>query len=207
MNDGARYVLVGPGQAEHAVRRSRFWAHAERVGDDGEALRTFVARVRRCHGDAGHVVYAWRGEDGHGRGSDDGEPHGTGLRPCLDALDGAGLVGCAVAVARVFGGVLLGVGGLSRAYGATAAAAIAAAGRRPLQRVQGVTLVAGFADESSVVRLASAFVEPPGRVYGAGGVTFRGEVEAAGLEGLRSALEGATAGRARLHVDGPPRWR
>lgn len=207
MSDGLRYVLAAPGEAERAVRRSRFWAYAGRVDDDGEALRTFLARIRERHRDAGHVVYAWRGEEGRSRGSDDGEPYGTGLRPCMDALERAGLVACAVAVARVFGGVLLGVGGLSRAYGETANAAIAAARRRPLQLVQAVTLAAGFSDESAVQRLTGAFVEPPARQYVADGVRLRGEVDASAVASLRLALEGATAGRACVREEGAARWR
>lgn len=123
-------VLTGPGFAEVAVKRSRFLASAAPVPDE-EAARAFLAAVRARHPDARHHPYAYRlwlpsGQSAD-RMSDDGEPAGTGGQPILVALRRAGVTNAAVVVSRLFGGVLLGTGGLTRAYGAAAAAALRAA--------------------------------------------------------------------------------
>lgn len=120
-------TLAGIGSSEDVVRRSRFFGYAGPVADAG-ALRAFLDEVRARHPGVRHAPFAWIGADGERRASDDGEPSGTGGRPCLGALERAGVQGAAVAVARIFGGVLLGAANLGRAYGEAAAQAVAAAG-------------------------------------------------------------------------------
>jgi putative IMPACT (imprinted ancient) family translation regulator len=105
---------------------------------DEAAARQLLAEQARRHHDARHVCFAWRGgpgsggpgADGRELRSDAGEPAGTAGEPILAALRHAGLAEAIVVVARWFGGVKLGPGGLSRAYGAAATAALAAAPRR-----------------------------------------------------------------------------
>ena len=89
----------------------------------------FVAAVKKeCH-DATHNVWAYALREGRTRRySDDGEPQGTAGLPVLDALQKKGLVDCIVVVTRYFGGILLGAGGLVRAYSQAAGAAVNAAG-------------------------------------------------------------------------------
>ncbi len=139
MDDAARHAqntgyetLAGQGEAEIRVERSRFLALAAPVADEAGA-RLLVAELARRHHDARHICFAWRGGPGSGGRelrSDAGEPAGTAGEPILAALRHAGLAEAIVVVARWFGGVKLGTGGLSRAYGAAAAAALAAAPRR-----------------------------------------------------------------------------
>lgn len=139
MDDAARYAehadyetLTGQGEAELRVERSRFVALAAPVADEAGARR-LVAELARRHHDARHVCFGWRGGPGSGGRelrSDAGEPAGTAGEPILAALRHAGLADAVVVVARWFGGVKLGPGGLSRAYGAAATAALAAAPRR-----------------------------------------------------------------------------
>lgn len=139
MEDAARFAehagyetLAGQGEAEIRVERSRFVALAAPVVDEAGA-RLLLAEQARRHHDARHVCFAWRGGPGSGGRelrSDAGEPAGTAGEPILAALRHAGLAEAVVVVARWFGGVKLGTGGLSRAYGAAAAAALAAAPRR-----------------------------------------------------------------------------
>jgi putative IMPACT (imprinted ancient) family translation regulator len=128
-------TLAGTGHARILVHRSRFLAYAAPV-DDREALAAFLQQVRQRHPGARHVPYAWVAPDGAVRSSDDGEPPGTGGRPCLAALEGRQLRRAAVAVARLFGGVLLGAANLGRAYRDAAEAAVEAAGvvERPVLR-------------------------------------------------------------------------
>jgi putative IMPACT (imprinted ancient) family translation regulator len=131
-------TLAGTGQAERVVRRSRFRAHAAPVAD-AAALAAFLAAVRAAHPGARHVPYAWVAGDGSARAADDGEPAGTGGRPCLAALARHGLRAAAVAVARDFGGIRLGAANLGRAYAEAADAAVRAAGFvawRPTDRLR-----------------------------------------------------------------------
>lgn len=87
-----------------------------------------LARIRKRHYDARHCCYAFRLQQGGiARSSDDGEPSGTAGAPILAVLTGAGVENVLCAVVRYFGGVLLGTGGLVRAYGKTASDALQAA--------------------------------------------------------------------------------
>ncbi|MBY5163187.1 IMPACT family protein [Salsipaludibacter albus] len=115
------------------IRGSRFVGDLAPVADVA-AARAFVARVRAREPDASHHCWAWRGADGTGRSDDDGEPGGTAGPPMLRHLDGADLVDVVVVATRWFGGTKLGSGGLVRAYGDTAATAIAAADVRTRRR-------------------------------------------------------------------------
>lgn len=121
------YVTVqGPGQAEVLVKKSRFIANVAPVRSEADAW-TFIERIRQEHADATHNCFAFKAGDVQ-RMSDDGEPSGTAGRPIFDVLDKQGLSDTAVVVTRYFGGILLGAGGLVRAYSQTAVAGVEAAG-------------------------------------------------------------------------------
>jgi len=107
------------------IKGSRFLAAARRVRTPEEA-DAFVAAVQAAHADATHNAFAWKLE-GTERTGDDNEVRGTAGPPILQHIGGAGLVDIAIVVTRYYGGTKLGKGGLIRAYGAAAAAAIAAA--------------------------------------------------------------------------------
>lgn len=115
---------------EIEITRSRFLTRLERV-DSEDAARAAIARVRAEHPRARHHCSAFvLGPDGRiQRSNDDGEPSGTAGAPMLDALVSAGLSDVVAVVTRYFGGVLLGAGGLTRAYRSAVADAIAAARR------------------------------------------------------------------------------
>lgn len=124
------YRTVGrPATVEIEVKRSRFRATVARV-DSEPAARAVVEAARKEHWDARHHCSAFvlgpRGEVA--RSSDDGEPAGTAGAPMLEVLRGAGLSDVVVVVTRWFGGVLLGAGGLVRAYGDAVRAAVGEAG-------------------------------------------------------------------------------
>lgn len=101
---------------EYIVKRSRFIGYAKPVTTVQEA-NEFIAEIKAKHWDATHNVYAYILRDGGvKRYSDDGEPQGTAGVPCLDVLEKENLVDVCVVVTRYFGGILLGGGGLVRAY-------------------------------------------------------------------------------------------
>jgi uncharacterized YigZ family protein len=123
-------TLAAAARAEiEPIERSRFLADAAPVAD-AEAALALVERVRAEFPDATHHCFAYRLPPAgvEYRASDAGEPRGSAGVPILKRIEGAGLVGVAVVVTRWFGGVKLGVGGLMRAYGAAAAAALAKGG-------------------------------------------------------------------------------
>ena len=105
---------------EQIVKKSRFLAIALPVADEAEAKAAIAAHAQAG---ANHNCWAWRIGAAY-RFSDDGEPSGTAGKPILAAIDGQSLDRAVIIVTRWFGGILLGSGGLVRAYGGTAAACI-----------------------------------------------------------------------------------
>ncbi len=124
-------TAAGFAEGEFTEKKSRFIGQIAPVSTE-EAAAAFIAEIRARHREARHNVFAWALRDGKKRASDDGEPQGTGGVPVLGALEGSGLVDVCVVVTRYFGGVLLGVGGLSRAYGHGAKLALEAAAVRTM---------------------------------------------------------------------------
>ena len=126
-------ILNTPDDPAHdslVEKKSEFIGDAAHVDTLDEAL-AFVAAIREQHPKARHVAYAavCGGADGRlsERMSDDGEPSGTAGKPILDVLKQSGTTDCVVAVTRYFGGILLGSGGLVRAYSSAASLAMKAA--------------------------------------------------------------------------------
>jgi putative IMPACT (imprinted ancient) family translation regulator len=129
VNSETFVTLAGPGSAELRVRGSSFLAWAAPAESEERAREVLAERQKRFF-DATHNCSAWRLRGGVYRAHDAGEPSGSAGAPILAAIDGAGLVDCMVVVTRYFGGTKLGVGGLVRAYGEAAAAALAVAPKR-----------------------------------------------------------------------------
>lgn len=113
---------------EFTVKHSRFIGYIKPVTTQEEAVE-FINSKKSKHWDATHNVYAYILRDGQiRRYSDDGEPQGTAGIPVLDVLQKEGLTDCVVVVTRYFGGILLGGGGLVRAYSHAAKLAVDASG-------------------------------------------------------------------------------
>jgi len=132
-NPGDSYIsLVRLAQAEIKVQRSRFFATAA-PATDKTAARSLIDSVAKQYHDCRHICYGWRlgiKPDLEEIRNDAGEPSGTAGEPILKAIQQADLTYCIVIVARYFGGIKLGTGGLSRAYGAAARAALESAEHR-----------------------------------------------------------------------------
>lgn len=113
-----QYRMLSKGaQAELVEKKSRFIATIRPVSSEEEAV-AFIEEMKKKYYDARHNCSAFViGSKGElTRSSDDGEPSGTAGRPMLEVLTGSGIRNIAVVVTRYFGGVLLGTGGLVRAY-------------------------------------------------------------------------------------------
>ena len=146
--------------AEIEEKKSRFIANVAHVETEEEAL-AFLEEIRAQHRMARHNVYAYvlreggAGATGRVRYSDDGEPQKTAGLPTLEVIQHAGLTDIAVVVTRYFGGVLLGTGGLVRAYTQSTQAGIAAAELVVVSRCVDVTILTPYPLYDSIVRLAS----------------------------------------------------
>lgn len=113
---------------EFVEKRSRFIGYIKPVSSEREAL-DFINFIRSRHWDATHNVYAYVLRDQNTcRYSDDNEPQGTAGMPVLDVIRKNGLTDVCIVVTRYFGGILLGGGGLVRAYSHSAALAVEAGG-------------------------------------------------------------------------------
>lgn len=121
-------TINAEGCGEYTEKRSRFIAKAYHVESEEEAI-SIIEETRKKYWDARHCVYAYVIRNNNlARFSDDGEPSKSAGAPVMDILSREGLCDCLVTVVRYFGGVLLGVGGLVRAYSKSAKEAIEDAG-------------------------------------------------------------------------------
>jgi len=122
---GLPFTIAGPVDHELVVKKSRFLTRLDKVTTIAEADAA-IARVRKLHYDARHHCTALIiGENAdQQRSSDDGEPSGTAGVPMLQVLRRAELTDVVAIVTRYFGGVLLGAGGLVRAYSSSVAQAL-----------------------------------------------------------------------------------
>ena len=121
-------VPSGFGEDEFIEKKSRFIGRIWQVETEEEALAR-IQEMKKQHYDATHNCWAYIIRDGAVRFSDDGEPGGTAGMPMLQVLQREGLYNCVCVVTRYFGGILLGAGGLVRAYTKGAKTAVDAAGK------------------------------------------------------------------------------
>ena len=113
-------TLGGEGFFEITIDRSVFYGYAKHVTEEKDAI-DFINQIKKKHSDARHNVYAYVLKDTNTtRYSDDGEPAGTAGMPVLDVIRKTGFTDAVIVVTRYFGGILLGKGGLVRAYTAAA---------------------------------------------------------------------------------------
>ena len=142
---------------ELVEKRSRFIGYCKPVSTQDEAI-AFINEIKSKHWDARHNVYAYVIKDeGVSRYSDDNEPQGTAGIPVLDAIRKRGITDCVVVVTRYFGGVLLGAGGLVRAYSAAAKLAIDAAQEREMEMCSVCTLRCSYTMYGKIPALVARF--------------------------------------------------
>ena len=127
------YIPTREGVGELVEKRSRFLGHVWRVSSEEEA-REKIEATKKKHYDARHNCWCYIIKDGPTRYSDDGEPQGTAGQPMLNVFQREGVVNVCCVVTRYFGGILLGAGGLIRAYTQSAKDALDAAGISVVRR-------------------------------------------------------------------------
>lgn len=186
------------------VKGSRFIATARAVTAVAE-VDPFVTRIRREFHDARHVCWAYRiGRDGEiRRHHDDGEPAGSAGRPILQQIEARDLTNVCVCVARYFGGTKLGIGGLVRAYGAAAGAALERAGKRTVVITRRVVVAYPYECSRAVhAVLAASGVEPRSADYGQE-IRCEVDVPEEAVSAFLEQLRDRTADRARTTVENP----
>ena len=193
------FQLEQPATFEQVIKKSRFLAIALPVASEGEAKDAIALNSVT---DATHNCWAWRIGSAY-RFSDDGEPSGTAGKPILAAMDGQSLDKAVVIVIRWFGGILLGSGGLVRAYGGTAAACLRAA---PLIEVKPSVLGAVSIEFSDLARMKARLqsiedVKITEEVFTDTGAELRIQIPEAEQDIISRLISDLTSGRSELSLD------
>lgn len=191
----AECTLLSEGTAEITEKKSRFIAEAFHAESEDD-VRERIHSAEKKHPDARHICFAWRFRDGSERASDNGEPQGTAGRPILDRLRGMGLTDSAVIVTRIFGGILLGTGGLTRAYGGAAREALENAVLAECIPGKKITITAGYNYLEKIKYLLREEQIDPGEPEYSDRVTFHLLVSLDQYDKIKNAVMNITAGEA-----------
>ncbi len=194
-------ILYKGARAEIVEKKSRFIATMRPVQGEEEAL-AFLAEMKKEYWDARHNCYAYTIGEHHQlqRCSDDGEPQGTAGRPMLEVLLGTGVHNVMVVVTRYFGGVLLGTGGLVRAYQAATQAGLAESVLAELVPAVEAEITLDYTEYGKLTYLLGQMELSPGETVFEAAVTCRLLVPASRWEAFEKELVERTNGRALLTI-------
>ena len=194
-------IPASPGESELTEKRSRFLGHVRMVESEEEA-KAFIAEMKRKYYDARHNCWCYAIRDGAERYSDDGEPQGSAGIPMLEVLRRRGVTNAVCVVTRYFGGVLLGTGGLLRAYTQSTADALDAAGIAVVRAWTEAEARCSYAQAERMKTEAAALgAVTEDVVYGAD-VTLKLLIPQEKTEAVKARLFDASAGSVRLAVTG-----
>jgi len=192
------FTLTRIETATQDAKKSRFLAIAAPIADE-QAVKDFLS----AHSDptANHNCWAWRIGQAY-RFSDDGEPSGTAGKPILAAIDGQELDRVAVVVTRWFGGILLGSGGLVRAYGGTAALCLRAAEKIEMIETVRATVAVDFSDMALIkARLLARDVTIAGESFTDKGPVLTVDLRKDEAEAILSMVVDLSRGKALVSLD------
>lgn len=150
------YIPTQASQTELVEKRSRFIGQVWPAASEEEA-RARIEETKKKHYDARHNCWCYIIQDGPVRYSDDGEPQGTAGQPMLNVFQREGVVNVVCVVTRYFGGVLLGAGGLVRAYTQSAKDALDAAGISVVRRWVAMEVPCTYAQFEGMRREVESF--------------------------------------------------
>ncbi|MEN5299341.1 YigZ family protein [Brucella sp. TWI559] len=181
------------------IKKSRFLAIAAPVANE-QAAKDFLTEYSDLS--ATHNCWAWRMGQNY-RFSDDGEPSGSAGKPILQAIDGQQLDNIVVVVTRWFGGILLGSGGLMRAYGGTAAMCLRQAEKTEVIPVIGFVLACDFSDHALIKARLTAVenVTIANENFTATGVEITGAMPLAAQDDLARLVSDITRGKTVIKFD------
>ena len=195
------YIPTGPGEAGFVEKRSEFLGHIRMVETEDEA-RAFIAEMKKKYHDARHNCWCYIIKDGPERYSDDGEPQGTAGIPMLEVFRREGITNFVCVVTRYFGGILLGAGGLLRAYTKSAKDALDAAGVSVVRRWVEVDIPCSYAQaeklKGEVLSLSGIVTD----MEYAAGVTIKALVPEENTEALGARIFDVSAGSVKCVTGG-----
>lgn len=188
--------------AQLIEKRSRFIAHVSPVSSEREAL-DYIENIKAEHWDAKHNVYAYSVRDeNRQRYSDDAEPKGTAGLPVLDVIKNEGLNDVVIVVTRYFGGILLGKGGLIRAYSSTAKLGIDKAGIITLSLCKLCKLTADYSFYGKLSALINSNFGIIDDTEFTDKVNLAFHIDERYLASLKTNISDATAGNFHIEVTG-----
>ena len=150
-------VPANDAEYEFTEKRSRFIGHIFKI-ENAEQAQEILARMRKKYWDANHNVSAFSvRENCTKRFSDDGEPHSTAGLPVMEVINHSGITDIAVVVTRYFGGILLGTGGLVRAYSEAARLALETAEVVTILPAKAFEIKCDYGDYDPLLKLLEGF--------------------------------------------------
>lgn len=195
-------TINGTSSFTYEEKRSRFIATASFADTEEKALAV-LEQVRAANRTARHNVYAYVLQNGRTRYSDDGEPAKTAGTPVLEAIGHAGVSDVIIVVTRYFGGILLGTGGLVRAYTAAAAGALQAADLVTMRLVVDCSLRVPYPLFEQAQRMIAASGAKLSEPVFEDAVTLRWRMPAGEENALCRKLGELTRGSAEVSVSDP----
>ena len=196
-------TVRGTATGEYEEKKSRFIAQLS-FADSEEAAVAFLEQVRAANRTARHNVYAYRLRAGNReRYSDDGEPAKTAGTPVLETIGHAGVADVIVVVTRYFGGILLGTGGLVRAYTAAASGALQSAELVSMRLVVDCKVRVSYAQFEQAQRIIAAAETRLDEPIFDDAVTLCWRMPAGQEGALRTALNELTRGGAEVEISAP----
>ena len=195
------YIPSGSGEAEFTEKRSRFLGHMRCVESEEEA-RAFIAEMKKEYYDARHNCWCYIIRGGAERYSDDGEPQGTAGIPMLEVLRRENICNAVCVVTRYFGGVLLGAGGLLRAYTKSAKDALDAAGISVVRRWMECEIPCSYSISERLKTLVSGCGGVISDVEYGAAVTIKALIPEGSAEGFKAAVFDESSGSSAATVTG-----
>ena len=187
------FVPTRPSETQFTEKRSTFIGHVWPVETEEEA-RGRVEEMKKRYHDARHNCWCYLLKDGTVRCSDDGEPQGTAGQPMLGVFQKEGVTNACCVVTRYFGGVLLGAGGLVRAYTQSAKDALDAAGISVVRRWVELAVECPYSFLERVKLACTALDGAVGEIEYAAGVTVRALLPEGEAERFRARMIELSAG-------------
>ena len=195
------YIPSGSGEAEFTEKRSRFLGHLRCVETEEEA-RAFIAEMKKEYYDARHNCWCYIIRGGAERYSDDGEPQGTAGIPMLEVLRRENICNAVCVVTRYFGGVLLGAGGLLRAYTKSAKDALDAAGISVVRRWMECEIPCSYSLAERLKTLVSGCGGVISDVEYGAAVTIKALIPEGSAESFKAAVFDESSGSSVVTVTG-----
>ncbi|SME88767.1 YigZ family protein [Desulfovibrio gilichinskyi] len=208
MENKAYPVPEAPQRTEEIIKKSRFICDIRRVQSRDEA-KEFIALIKKEFPDARHhcsAFIAGPSQTGDMGMSDDGEPQGTAGKPMLQVLQGSGIGDIAAVVTRYFGGILLGTGGLVRAYSGAVQQGLESLKVVMKVPMRIVTLDISYAQEGLLRRMLDEFsAEIEDQTFGSG-ITFTLVMPSDQVENFTKTVIEETNGTAEIMIDENDIW-